>query len=180
MTEHDLIRRAQQGDEQAIDALYRRHSGRVYTVVRRLVGDDAQADDVAQEAWLRVIRGLPTFREQSLFSTWLHRIAINCALHRRRREHHRERELELPESLADSCPPDEPLLRLRLQTALDRLPEGMRRVLVLHDVEGYTHEEIGEMLGVAAGTCKSQLFKARVKMRSLLRPTIQGEEVCST
>ena len=72
------------------------------------------------------------------------------------------------------------MLRVRLERALDRLPEGMRRVLVLHDVEGYTHEEIGAMLGVAPGTCKSQLFKARAKMRAMLRPTTEGEEVCST
>jgi len=179
MSEHDLILRAQKGDEHAIEALYRRHSGRVYTVVRRLTGDDAQAEDVTQEAWLRVIRALPSFRGQSLFSTWLHRIAVNCALYRKRREQTREADLELPDTLPDDGPADEPLLRMRLQRALDRLPEGMRRVLVLHDVEGYTHEEIGEMLGVAPGTCKSQLFKARAKMRALLRPTIEGEEVCS-
>ena len=180
MTEHELIRRAKEGEEAAIEALYRRHAGRVYTVVRRITGDDAQADDVAQEAWLQVVRALPSFRSESLFSTWLHRIAVNCALYRRRRERRKEQEAELPAALADDRPRDEPLLRLRLQRAMDRLPEGMRRVLVLHDVEGYTHEEIGAMLGVAPGTCKSQLFKARAKMRSLLRPQIEGEEVCST
>jgi RNA polymerase sigma-70 factor (ECF subfamily) len=180
MTEHELIRRAQQGEEQAIEALYRRHCGRVYTVVRRLTGDDAQAEDVTQEAWLRVVRALPSFRGDALFSTWLHRIAVNCALYRRRRERHQEEEAELPAELEDVGPRDEPLLRLRLERAMDRLPEGMRRVLVLHDVEGYTHEEIGELLGVSAGTCKSQLFKARAKMRAILRPMIEGEEVCST
>jgi RNA polymerase sigma-70 factor, ECF subfamily len=180
MTEHELIRRAQEGEEAAIEALYRRHAGRVYTVVRRITGDDAQADDVAQEAWLQVVRGLSSFRNESLFSTWLHRIAVNCALYRRRRDRHQEREAELPAELADEHARDEPVLRVRLQRAMDRLPDGMRRVLVLHDVEGYTHEEIGQMLGVAPGTCKSQLFKARAKMRSLLRPQIEGEEVCST
>lgn len=180
MTEQELIRRAQQGDEQALEALYRRHSSRVYTVVRRLVGDDAQADDTAQEAWLRVLRALPTFRGESLFSTWLHRVAINCALYRRRRERHRGEESELRDTLPDAGIPDEPLLRMRLEKALDRLPDGMRRVLVLHDVEGYTHEEIARLLGVTPGTCKSQLFKARAKMRSILRPTTEGEEVCST
>ena len=180
MTEHELIRRAKEGEEAAIEALYRRHAGRVYTVVRRITGDDAQADDVAQEAWLQVVRSLPSFRSESLFSTWLHRIAVNCALYRRRRDRHQEREAELPAELADEHARDEPVLRVRLQRAMDRLPDGMRRVLVLHDVEGYTHEEIGAMLGVAPGTCKSQLFKARAKMRSLLRPQIEGEEVCST
>ena len=180
MTEPELIRRAQQGEEAAIEALYRRHAGRVYTVVRRITGDDSQADDVAQEAWLQVVRGLGSFRSESLFSTWIHRIAVNCALYRRRRNRHQEQEAELPAGLVDERAGDEPVLRIRLQLAMDRLPEGMRKVLVLHDVEGYTHEEIAGMLGVAPGTCKSQLFKARAKMRSYLRPQIEGEEVCST
>lgn len=130
---------------------------------------------------MRAIRALPSFRGQSLFSTWLHRIAVNCALYGRRgRDRLRARETELPESLERATPEEKPLLRMRLQSAMDRLPEGMRRVLVLHDVEGYTHEEIGEMLGVASGTCKSQLFKARAKMRAMLSETVEGEEVCST
>lgn len=180
MTEHDLILQAQQGNAEALDALYRRHASRVYTVVRRLTGDDAQAEDAAQETWMRAMRALPGFRGQAMFSTWLHRIAVNCALYgRRRRERDRLRELELPDELASPASARRPLLRMRLEEAIDQLPEGMRRVLVLHDVEGYTHEEIGELLGVAAGTCKSQLFKARAKMRALLRQTVEGEEVCS-
>jgi RNA polymerase sigma-70 factor (ECF subfamily) len=181
MSETELILRAQQGDGVAIEALYRRHADRVYTVVRRVAGDDALAEDWAQEAWMRAIRALPSFRGQSLFSTWLHRIAVNCALYGRRgRERLRTREMELPDSLESASREDRPLLRMRLQDAIDRLPDGMRRVLVLHDVEGYTHEEIGEMLGVASGTCKSQLFKARAKMRSMLSETVEGEEVCRT
>lgn len=177
MSEHDLIRRAQQGDDHAIEALYRRHCDRVFTVIRRLTGDDALAEDVSQEAWLRAIRSLPSFRGDALFATWLHRIAVNCALGRGRREGRRDQETELSEESV-SAPADQPVLRVRLQRAMDRLPEGMRRVLVLHDVEGYTHEEIAEMFGVAPGTCKSQLFKARAKMRAFLGPTVRGEEVC--
>ena len=181
MSESELILRAQQGDRAAVEALYQRHADRVYSVVRRLAADDAQADDWAQEAWLRAIRALPTFRGHSLFSTWLHRIAVNCALYgRRRRERLRSREVELPEAIAGERSEPQPVLRLRLERAMARLPEGMRRVLVLHDVEGYTHEEIAEMCGVAPGTCKSQLFKARAKMRAMLRETNEGEEVCST
>ncbi len=181
MMETELILRAQQGDGEAIDALYRRHSARVYSVVRHLAGDDAQADDWSQEAWMRAIRALPTFRGESLFSTWLHRIAVNCALYgRRRRDRLGSREVESPEADREPSRAERPLLRLRLEDAIQRLPEGMRKVLVLHDVEGYTHEEIGEMLGVASGTCKSQLFKARAKMRDMLRETIEGEEVCRT
>ena len=81
MTENDLIERAREGDREALDALYRSHAGRVYTVVRRLTGDDAQAEDAAQETWLRAIRSLPAFRAEARFSTWIHRIAINCALY---------------------------------------------------------------------------------------------------
>jgi RNA polymerase sigma-70 factor (ECF subfamily) len=180
MTENELIQQAKQGDAAALDALYRRHSSRVYTVVRRLSGDDAQAEDAAQETWLRAMRALPSFRGQAMFSTWLHRIAVNCALYgRRKRERNRTREIELPETLQPAAPEGRPLLRMRLEEAIDQLPEGMRRVLVLHDIEGYTHEEIGDLLGVAAGTCKSQLFKARAKMRAYLRQTVEGEEVCS-
>src|SRR5690554_1048678 len=144
MTEHDLIEQAEQGSADAIDALYRRHASRVYSVVRRLTGDDAQAEDAAQETWLRVMRSLPTFRGQAMFSTWLHRIAVNCALYgRRKRERNRLRELQLQETLpAPTGAESTPLLRVRLEQAIDQLPEGMRRVLVLHDVEGYTHEEI--------------------------------------
>lgn len=179
--EDELILRAQQGDGAAIEALYRQHSARVYSVVRRIAGDDAQADDWAQEAWMRAIRALPSFRGQSLFSTWLHRIAVNCALYgRRRRERLSTREVELPDAMDGHAPPARPLLKMRLDAAIARLPEGMRKVLVLHDVEGYTHEEIGEMLGVASGTCKSQLFKARAKMREMLRETREGERVCNT
>jgi RNA polymerase sigma-70 factor (ECF subfamily) len=181
MTEHELIRRAKRGDRSAIEALYRSYSPRIYTLVRRLTGDDAQAEDAAQEAWLRAIRALPGFKGQALFSTWLHRIAVNCALYgRRRRERARERELYLDESFAAREVQGEPLLRRRLEGALDQLPERMRRVLVLHDVEGYTHDEIAELMGVAPGTCKSQLFKARAKMRSMLRACVEGEEICST
>ena len=181
MTESDLVLRAKQGDGSAIEALYRSYAPRIYTVVRRLTGDDALADDAAQEAWLRAIRALPSFRGQALFSTWLHRIAVNCALYgRRRRERTRDREGMLDETLSTRTMESEPLLRRRLESAMEQLPDRMRRVLVLHDVEGYTHEEIGELMGVAPGTCKSQLFKARAKMRTMLRACVEGEEVCST
>jgi RNA polymerase sigma-70 factor (ECF subfamily) len=177
MEDTDLVRQAQQGDGGAVRALYQRHSRRVYAVVRRLAGEDALAEDWAQEAWVRAIRALPTFRGDSAFSTWLHRIAVNSALHGRRS---RERRAGRETSIDDDCPVH---TRPAGDQAVLRLPEGMRRVLVLHDVEGYTHEEIGEMLGVSAGTCKSQLFKARAKMRQMLAPApepMHGVETCST
>lgn len=171
MTETQLIRQACDGDARAVRALYERYAPRVYAVVRRIAGNDETAQDYAQEAWIRAIRALPTFRGDARFSTWLHRIAVNAALQALRRAENRERrESPIPEGIAAPANRSDALLQQRLERALDRLPAGMRTVLILHDVEGYTHEEIGESLGIASGTSKSQLFKARARMRDLLRP----------
>ena len=170
MSEADLIRRACEGDARAIRALYERYAPRVYAVVHRIAGDDELARDYAQEAWIRAVRALPTFRGESRFSTWLHRIAVNAALQATRKAESRQRHERISVEEVPVAPAHgDALLQQRLEGALDRLPEGMRQVLILHDVEGYTHDEIGEVLGVTAGTSKSQLFKARAKMRALLR-----------
>jgi RNA polymerase sigma-70 factor (ECF subfamily) len=184
-TDTELIERAKGGDGSAIRSLYDRYASRVYSVTRRLAGDDALAEDWAQEAWLRAIRALPTFRGEAAFGTWLHRIAINSALMgRRARLRLVEREAPLPEALPGASRNGDVLLKARLERAIALLPDGMRAVLVLHDVEGYTHEEIGLELGIAPGTSKSQLFKARARMRELLRPhapaAAPGETLCST
>ncbi len=164
-----MIRLAGDGDARAIRSLYDRYSPRVYAVVRRIAGDDDLAQDYAQEAWIRAIRALPTFRGDSRFSTWLHRIAVNAALQAlRKAETRSKREGPTPVDVPIAPMHKDSLLQKRLQKALDGLPEGMRRVIILHDVEGYTHEEIGDVLGVTAGTSKSQLFKARAKMRVML------------
>jgi RNA polymerase sigma-70 factor (ECF subfamily) len=184
MNELETIRLAQEGDAAAMRELYRRYSPRVFAVVRRLAADDALAEDWSQEAWVRAFRALPRFRGEARFSTWLHRIAVNSALHGRRwRERRVSNEVPLPVApeQASHGSPDSPVLRLSIQKALDRLPEGMRRVVVLHDVEGYTHEEIGAELGISPGTSKSQLFKARAKLRTMLRPggtPVNGGEAC--
>lgn len=171
MTETQLIRQACDGDARAVRALYERYAPRVYAVVRRIAGDDESAQDYAQEAWIRAIRALPTFRGDARFSTWLHRIAVNAALQALRRSENRERrEAPMPDAVPAPSLRRDALLQQRLERALDRLPAGMRTILILHDVEGYTHEEIGESLGIASGTSKSQLFKARARMRDLLRP----------
>lgn len=168
-TESQLIRLAADGDARAIRTLYDRFAPRVYAVVRRIAGDDDLAQDYAQEAWIRAIRALPTFRGDARFSTWLHRIAVNAALQAlRKAETRQKREAPAPEQVPVAPTHADSLLQKRLEKALDGLPEGMRRVLILHDVEGYTHEEIGDVLGVTAGTSKSQLFKARAKMREML------------
>lgn len=186
MSEADLIRRACAGDGAAVRELYDRHAPRVFAVVRRIAADDDTAQDYAQEAWIRAIRALPSFRGDARFSTWLHRIAVNAALQAVRRSNTREkRRVPMPKTLPVDPNHGDVLLVERLEDALDRLPDGMRQVMILHDVEGYTHEEIGEMLGVATGTSKSQLFKARAKMRDMLRtddPSAQsgGMEACAT
>lgn len=176
MSEAHLIRQASDGDGQAIRALYERYSPRIFAVVRRIAGDDDLAQDYAQEAWIRAIRALPTFRGDARFSTWLHRIAVNSALQALRRADTREsREAPMPETLAVAPDVGDALLGRRLENALDQIPGRMRTVLILHDVEGYTHDEIGELMGVAPGTSKSQLFKARAKMRDLLQ-TLNASE----
>jgi len=168
-SERQLIRLAADGDARAIRALYDRYAPRVYAVVRRIAADDDLAQDYAQEAWIRAIRALPTFRGDARFSTWLHRIAVNAALQSLRKADARaKREGPAPDDVPVAPGHADSLLQKRLENALDQLPEGMREVLILHDVEGYTHEEIGDVLGVTSGTSKSQLFKARAKMRALL------------
>ena len=177
MTEAQLIRQACEGDGRAVRALYERYAPRVYAVVRRIAGEEDLAQDYAQEAWIRAIRALPTFRGDARFSTWLHRIAVNSALQALRKADTRtKREAPMPETVSVDPADGDVLLGDLLERAMDCLPDGMRQVLILHDVEGYTHEEIGEFLGVTAGTSKSQLFKARGKMRELLRPA-QGNGV---
>lgn len=183
-TDDELVARARRGDREAIGRLYERHSARVYALARRLAGDDEMAADWAQDVWVNVVRALPGFRGESRFTTWLHRITVNAVLHGARRNRRRARIGDeaggFIDELESASPSGSPLVRLTLEEAVDRLPERMRRVLVLHDIEGYTHEEIGELMGIAPGTCKSQLFKARAKLRGILEPsTIAGESICT-
>ncbi len=168
-----LVRRARTGELDAMQELYKRHASRVYTVVRRLAGDDDLAADLAQDAWMNAFRKIKGFRGDAAFGTWVHRIAVNTALTQLRQ---RARRRDLEESFdgkstlgnADSWPPDRAAERVTIQRALDELPAGYRSVLWLHDVEGYTHEEIGARLKIAVGTSKSQLSKARARLRTLV------------
>lgn len=155
------------GDEAAFRLLYRRHTPAVYGFVLRLVGGNvAEAEDIAQETWLRAARGLENFQWRSSLRSWLIGIALNRVREMARRK---GRELttvggeyEIPAAVHD------PGQRIDLERALELLPPGFRTVLVLHDVEGFTHREIGERLGIADGTSKSQLHGARRAMRRLL------------
>lgn len=150
-------------DEAAFRDLYRRHTPALWGIVLRLVGgDDEAAREVVQETWVRAASGLAAFRWESRLATWLTGIALNCAREARRQPHAVPitREAEIPAPLGEG---------IDLARAIDALPEGYRQVLVLHDVEGRTHEEIGGLLGIEAGTSKSQLHHARRRMRALLR-----------
>jgi RNA polymerase sigma-70 factor, ECF subfamily len=164
------------GDERAFRELYRRHTPRLYQLIYRLVESEQDAEDIVQEAWIRASEAAANFRWESGFATWLTGIAIN-----RFRELLRKRNrwpvlgLEAvaePESRTEHVGE-----RIDLERALSLLPVGYRTVLVLHDLEGYRHEEIAEQLGIAAGTSKSQLFHARRYVRTLLEPAgVQNEQ----
>lgn len=173
MTELDLIERARSGDLDAMRALYERHAAQVYTLVRRLAGDDDLAADLAQDAWVNAFQKIRGFRGDAAFGTWMHRIAVNTALSRLRKAARRRSLQEGYDGSttlgnADSIPAAHAPDRVMLERALDRLPVGYRTVLWLHDVEGYTHEEVGERLGIAPGTSKSQLAKARARLREIV------------
>lgn len=174
-SDRDLADRVwRQGDEQAFRLLYRRHTPRLYGLVLRLLGYAEQdAEDVVQETWLQAVERLGEFRWESAFGTWLAAIGLNRARDQIRRSSRRTM-VPLPPALPAAARSDGD--RVDLERAIARLPEGYRTVLVLHDVEGLTHEEIGAALGVTAGTSKSQLFAARRAMRGLLAPA-GGEHV---
>ncbi|MGE0455416.1 MAG: RNA polymerase sigma factor [Vicinamibacteria bacterium] len=149
-------------DEAAFRAIYRAHTGYLFGLAVRLCGGRHDiAQDAVQDAWLRAALALPGFRWGSRLRTWLGGIVVNCCREQRRRA---EREPPVVEDAGQSMEP----LRLDLEAAVRALPDGLREVLVLHAIEGYTHEEIGGLLGIAAGTSKSRLFDARVALRRRL------------
>jgi RNA polymerase sigma-70 factor (ECF subfamily) len=159
---------AHDGDETAFRELYRRHTPRLYPLVLRIVGGaEMDAEDVVQEAWMRAVAGMSRFRGDSSFSTWLCAIGLNAA-----RDHLRRRgKWNATEDVTEmeiAAPPTSHGQRMDLERAIAALPPGCRTVLVLHDVEGFTHEEIARRLGIAVGTSKSQLFAARRAARTLL------------
>jgi RNA polymerase sigma-70 factor (ECF subfamily) len=158
------------GDERAFRELYRRHTPALYALVLRMLGGGTQdAEDVVQEAWVRAVTQLPRFRWESSFRTWLCAIGLNLAREVLRRRG-RSRAEEWTEQLGLMLPPAKDAERIDLERAIARLPDGYRTVLVLHDVEGFTHEEISQQLQIAVGTSKSQLFDARRAVRSMLKP----------
>jgi RNA polymerase sigma-70 factor (ECF subfamily) len=166
----------QDGDERAFRELYRRHTPKLYLLVLRLLGySEMDAEDVVQETWVRAMKELAGFRWESALGTWLSAIGCNVArdqLRKLKRREEREQSPALASWIATQ-PPE----RVDLEQAIRRLPEGYRTVLVMHDLEGFTHEEIGTALGIAPGTSKSQLFGARRSLRAMLNPVVEAEDV---
>jgi len=187
VTETEAIRLAQAGDAAAFEFLYHLHSRRVYALCLRMVNNPSDAEDLTQEAFLQLFRKIGTFRGESAFSTWLHRMTVNVVLMRLRKK-------SLPvASLEETTDPDDetggprkdigaPDLRLsgavdrvNLERSVEKLPPGYRTVFVLHDVQGYEHNEIAEIMGCSVGNSKSQLHKARTRLRDLLQEEVRQQ-----
>ena len=176
----ETVRRAQQGDAAAFEAIYHQHSRRVYSLCLRMAGDPTEAEDLAQEAFLQLFRKIHTFRGESAFSSWLHRLTANVVLMRFRKK--RPTLTSLDEMSRDDNENNRPAIeigtqdlsiagvpdRLNLQDAVRQLPGGYKLMFTLHDVQGYEHNEIAAMLGCSVGNSKSQLHKARKRLRELL------------
>jgi RNA polymerase sigma-70 factor (ECF subfamily) len=184
--EDNVLARAQAGDHQAFAQLYSLHKRRIYSLCLRMVGNIAEAEDLTQEAFLQLHRKIATFRGDSAFSTWLHRLAINVVLMQLRKKGlslvslDEAMEPAVEERPGRSFGEQDLILsgaidRLALQRAIDDLPAGYRLIFVLHDIEGYEHNEIAAMLDCSIGNSKSQLHKARLKLRAALKMHPQEE-----
>ena len=170
-TDQLLLKRAMAGDERALRDIWTQHAPHIDAVVRRLCdGDPDLAADIAQDVWIQIFRALPGYRGDSQFATWAHRIAVNRTLNALRRVRRLAKvETEIDEDSASvEQDSDRTFLAESIDQAMHHLSPGARTVFVLHDIEGYTHEEIGQELGITSGGSKSQLFKARAKLRRLL------------
>jgi RNA polymerase sigma-70 factor, ECF subfamily len=184
--EEEAIRGCISGNPRAFETLYSLHKRRVYSLCLRMVNDAAEAEDLAQEAFMQLFRKIGTFRGESAFSTWLHRLTVNIVLMNLRKK-------GLDEISLDQEPDDEEDLpkkeyggadlnltgtvdRVTLEQAIADLPKGYRAIFLLHDVEGYEHNEIAEILGCSIGNSKSQLFKARLKLRAYLESKAKSLE----
>ena len=187
LSEAEAIRLAQSGDERGFERIYRLHSQRVYALCFRMMrGNAAEAEELTQESFLQLFRKIGTFRSESAFSTWLHRLAFNIVLMRLRK--HSFQALSLDEMLQPGEKSAGPLQkhigsrdlrlagsvdRMDLERALEQLPPGYRAVFILHDVQGYEHNEIAAIRGCSLGNSKSQLHKARARLRQLLQTKVR-------
>jgi len=178
--EAEAIERAKRGDARAFQELYDKHKRRVYSLCLRMTANTAEAEDLTQEAFLQLYRKIATFRGESAFSTWLHRLSVNVVLMHLRKKSLPVVSLEETTQAGEEDSPKRDfgaedlalagsIDRLQLQKAVDDLPPGYRTIFVLHDIEGYEHNEIAGIVGCSIGNSKSQLHKARMKLRDLLK-----------
>ena len=175
-TDYELAQKAAEGDMAAFEQLYQRHNRRVYSLCLRMTSNVSEAEDLAQEVFIQLFRKIGSFRGESAFTTWLHRLTVNQVL-----MHFRKRGVKMEQTTDDGETPIQivkgtenpnamPVVdRIALDKAIGQLPPGYRTVFTLHDIEGHEHEEIARTLGCSVGTSKSQLHKARMKLRGLLR-----------
>ena len=177
-TDYELVQKAAHGNLAAFENIYQRYHRRAYSICLRMTQSTAEAEDLTQEVFIQLFRKMGSFRGESAFSTWLHRLTVNQVLmHFRRRSVKSEKTTELgdmPEQTVQgtSNPNRMPIVdRIALKKAIAELPTGYKNVFVLHDVEGFEHEEVARMMGISVGTSKSQLHKARLKLRVLLVKT---------
>ena len=180
LSENEAVRLAQEGDSEGFERLYQLHSRRVYGLCLRMMKNPIEAEDLTQDAFLQTFRKIQTFRGDSLFSTWLHRLTVNIVLMRLRKRKYSEISVDETLKPNDECRkpfveisgPDLNLNgvidRINLENAIDQLPHGCKEMLVLHDVQGYEHNEISRIVGCSVGNSKSQLHRARKRLRQLL------------
>jgi len=169
----ELVARCQAGDVDAFAELYSRYASRIFSLATRMSGSSQTGEDLLQEIFLQAYRKIASFKGDAALGTWLYRLALNHCLDFVRSRHARMD--KVTDTIGDAdfsrvpvARRDTPVERIDLERAVQQLPEGCREVFVLHDVEGYEHKEIAAMLGIAEGTSKSQVFKARMKLRALL------------
>jgi RNA polymerase sigma-70 factor (ECF subfamily) len=164
------VARAAAGDRRAFERLYRAHVDRIYSLCVRMSGDRARAEELTQDVFVRAWEKLTQFRGESAFGTWLHRLAVNVVLNARKIEGRQRERIDGSEDTLDRLPnaPDHVGERMDLEAAIALLPPGARRVFVLHDMQGYRHEDIAELLGITTGGSKAQLHRARLLLRGWL------------
>jgi RNA polymerase sigma-70 factor, ECF subfamily len=172
VSDAELVARCQAGEVDAFETLYHQHAARIFTLASRMAGSPDQGEDLMQEIFLQAYRKLASFKGEAALGTWLYRLALNHCLDFVRSRQAKDR--KLTDTLDDerlfepAGPRETPIPRIDLERAIARLPEGCREAFILHEVEGFDHKEVGELLGIAEGTSKSQVFKARLKLRGLL------------
>lgn len=169
----ELVARSRAGDAAAFETIYRRHAPRIYALACRMAGSTEDGEDLLQEIFLQAYRKLESFKGDAALGTWLYRLALNhCLDYVRSRQAKMNKLTETLDADAAMVPlarREAPIARLDLERALERLPDGCREAFVLHDVEGFGHREVAELMGIAEGTSKSQVFKARARLRTMLR-----------